>query len=98
MVSVSLLERRVEMGRDELNDNSWLEVVVRISRVLSEGRRAARRVVRSEIGVEAGIGTERVLGRLRPGKEVRKTLMILSVISATFYGILGVLYGLRKCI
>ena len=82
MVSVSLLERRVEIGRDELDDSSRLDVVVRIRRVLREGRRAARRVVRSEIGVEAGTGRERVLGRLRPGKEVRKTLMVLSAMFA----------------
>lgn len=79
---MSLPERRVEMGRAELGDNSRLEVVVRMRRVLSEGRRAARRFIRSDIGVEEGMGKERVVGRLRPGKEVRKTLMVLSSIAA----------------
>jgi len=79
---VSLPGRRVEIGRAELGDNSRLEVVVRMRRVLSEGMRAARRVMRSDIGVEEGMGKERVVGRLRPGKEVRKTLIVLSSIAA----------------
>ena len=89
MVSASLLERRVDTGRSELDDISRLEVVVIIRRVLSDGRRAARRVVKSETGVEAGMGRESVFGRLRPGKEVKNTLMVLSAIPAVIYDTLG---------
>ena len=70
------------MGRVEVEESSLLEVVVRMRRVVSWGRREVRREVRSAIGVEARTGRESVEGRLRPGKEVRKTLMVWSAMTA----------------
>ena len=71
------------MGRGEVEESSLLEVVVRMRRVVRLGRREVRKEVRSEIEVEAGTGRESVEGRLRPGKEVRKTLMVLSAMVAS---------------
>ena len=78
-----LVVRRVDMGRVEVEESSLLEVVVRMRRVVRAGRRSVRSEVRSEIGVEARTGRDSVEGRLRPGKEVRKTLMVLSAMMAS---------------
>lgn len=48
-----------------------------IRRLLSCGRRADSCEVRSDIGVDAGTGIERVGGRLSPGKDVKRTLIVL---------------------
>lgn len=45
-------------------------------RVAFEGSRSDRRLVRSATVEEAGTGIERVEGRPRPGKEVRRMLSI----------------------
>jgi hypothetical protein len=69
--------RRVEIGaREEVGIWRFEEVVI-IRRESIDGRRAATRVARSDIGVEAGMGSERVGGRLSPGNEVRSTLIVL---------------------
>lgn len=59
---------------------SLLEFVVRMKRLLVGGNRSEIRVVRSEIGNDGDMGSERVEGRLRPGKEVKRTLIILCAI------------------
>lgn len=59
-------------------DEGWrgrLEVVVRVRRLVV-GRRARSWVVKVEMGVEARVGRERVGGRPRPEKEVRRMLII----------------------
>ena len=50
------------------------------------GRRLVRSEVKSQIDVEAWVGIERVDGRSRPGKDVKRTLMILKSV---------ILYGLK---
>jgi len=52
------------------------DVVVRIRRLLTSGTRSAIKEVRSEIDDEEDTGRERVDGRLSPGNEVRRTLII----------------------
>lgn len=59
---------------------SLLEFVVRMKRLVVKGKRSESRDVRSEIGDDDEIGSERVEGRLRPGKDVRRTLIILGAI------------------
>ena len=71
------LESNVEIWVDEDAGNSLLEVVVRISLVLRDGRRVVRRLVRSEMVVVEGRGSERVVGRLSPGKEVSRMLIVV---------------------
>jgi hypothetical protein len=55
-------------------DNSLLDVVVIISRVLAAGRRDRMSSTRSSIVFVAGVGTDRVEGSPRPGKDVMRTL------------------------
>lgn len=45
-----------------------------------KGKRSESRDVRSEIGDDEEIGSERVEGRLRPGNDARRTLIILCAI------------------
>ena len=74
------LERRVEMGSDEDEVTSLFEFVVRMKRLLMRGNRSESRDVRSEIGDAEEMGSERVEGRSRPGKAVRRTLIVLCAI------------------
>lgn len=64
------------MGADEVRGSCLFEIVVRIRRLLCAGIRSWIRSWRSEMLVAAGKGKERVAGRLRPGKEVKKTLTV----------------------
>jgi len=70
------LGRRVEMGWEDEGRRGVLEVVVRVRRLCIGGRRAVSWVVKVEMGVEAGVGRERVGGRPRPEKEVRRMLIV----------------------
>ena len=61
------------------SDDAWrvlLDDVVKMRRVSSCGRRSLSCEVRSDIGADAGMGMERVGGRLSPGKDVRSTLIV----------------------
>jgi hypothetical protein len=49
---------------------------VRMSRLLCVGRRLSIRSWSSEIVVSEGRGRERVDGRLSPGKDVKRTLIV----------------------
>jgi len=49
---------------------------VRMRRLLCAGRRSWSRICSSARVVVAGRGRERVAGRLRPGKEVKRTLTV----------------------
>ena len=69
-----------EIGADEFEEISLFEFVVIIRRLLSCGRRADSCEVRSDIGVDAGDGRERVGGRLSPGKDVKRTVIVLDAI------------------
>jgi hypothetical protein len=64
------------MGAEDLRGNCLLEMVVRIRRLLCAGMRSWRRSWSWVIEVAAGKGRESVDGRLRPGKEVRRTLTV----------------------
>ena len=79
MVS-SCLGSKVEIWAEDDAGNSLLEVVVRISLVFRDGRRVLRRLVRSEMVVVEGRGSERVVGRLRPGNEVSRILIVVGAI------------------
>lgn len=68
--------RRVEMGSEDEGRRGLLEVVVRVRRLIVGGKRAVSWVVKVEMGVEAGVGRERVGGRPRPEKEVRRMLIV----------------------
>ena len=70
----------MEIWAEDDAGSSLLEVVVRISRVLRDGRRVVRRLVRSEMVVVEGRGSERVGGRLRPGNEVSRILIVIGAI------------------
>ena len=54
--------------------------MVRINLVLRDGMRAVRRLVRSEMVVVEGRGSDRVEGRLRPGNEVSRMLIVVGAI------------------
>ena len=64
------------MGADDLRGNCLLETVVRIRRLLCAGMRSWRCSCSSVIEVVASRGRERVDGRLRPGKDVKRTLTV----------------------
>lgn len=68
--------RSVEIGSGEEGWSGLLEVVVRVRRLYVGGRRAVSWVVKVEMEVEAGVGRERVVGRPRPEKEVRRMLIV----------------------
>lgn len=69
-------ERSEESRVEESGCRSLLELVVRISRLSTSGMRLVRAAVKSATVEVAGRGSERVGGRPRPGKEVRRTLMV----------------------
>lgn len=69
-------ERREDRGAEECGRSSLLEFVVRIRRLFTRGRRSWSRSVKSETVDVAGTGRERVEGRPRPGKEVRRMLIV----------------------
>lgn len=70
-------ERRDDIGNRDDADSSLLDVVVIIIRLLMSGNRAMSCALSCEIVVEAGTGSDKVGGRLRPEKEVSKILIIL---------------------
>ena len=74
------LGSKVEIWAEDDAGSSLLEVVVRISLVFRDGRRVLRRLVRSEMVVVDGRGSERVVGRLRPWKEVSRMLTVVGAI------------------
>lgn len=51
-----------------------------MKRLLVPGNRSESRDVRSEMGDDGKMGSESVEGRLRPGKDVRRTLIIVGAI------------------
>lgn len=55
---------------------SLFEFVVRMKRLLVRGNRSESLDVRSEMGDAGEMGRESVEGRLSPGKDVRRTLII----------------------
>lgn len=69
-----------DTGADEEDGSSLFELVVIMKRLFVFGRRSTSCEVRSDIGVDANTGRDRVDGRLRPGKEVKRTLIILGAI------------------
>ena len=64
---------------------SLLKVVVRMSRDFICGRWPDSCCLRSVMGVEASTGSDRVEGSPRPGKEVKKTLIVLGPIRAVVW-------------
>lgn len=64
------------MGAVEDDGSSLFDVVVRIRRLSIHGMRSLSCSFKSPIGVEAATGIDRVAGKLRPGKDVNKTLII----------------------
>lgn len=60
----------------DVRGSCLFEIVVRIRRLLCAGMRSESCSRSAEIVVVAGKGRERVDGRLRPGKEVRRTLTV----------------------
>ena len=60
----------------DVRDSCLFEMVVRIRRLLCAGMRSESCSWSSQTVVAAGNGRERVDGRLRPGKEVRRTLTV----------------------
>ena len=74
------LDNKDDTSADEEDEISLFEVVVSMRRLLICGRRSEIWDVRSEILVEADTGMERVEGRFSPGKEVKKTFIVLGAI------------------
>jgi hypothetical protein len=64
------------MGAEDVRGSCLFDMVVRINRLLCAGMRSCSRSWSSEILVAAGNGSERVDGRLRPGKDVRRTFTV----------------------
>ena len=50
-------------------------------RLSTDGSREYTCDVRSDIEIDVETGSERVRGRPRPGKEVRKTLIMMNMVS-----------------
>ena len=71
-----LFDRREEIGADEEDWSSVFDVVVRMRRLWIEGRRLVSWLVKSEMGVEASVGRDRVGGTPRPENELRRMLMV----------------------
>lgn len=75
---IRVLSRRVEDG-----ERALFEEVVRMRRWLSkrgEGRREERRALKSAMVDVEGMGRQRVVGRPRPGKEVRRMLIVVAMV------------------
>lgn len=70
------LERRSEICDSDVAASCLFEIVVRIRRLLCAGSRSWMRLLSCDMVVSAGKGRERVDGRLRPGKDVKKTLSV----------------------
>lgn len=64
------------MGAEDEGESCLLEVVLMMRRLFIGGRRAVSWVVKVEMGVEAGMGRERVGGRPRPEKEIMRMLIV----------------------
>ena len=64
------------MGSVDVNESCLFDRVVRTKRSLAGRRRSCSFSRSLEMDVVAGKGSERVDGKLRPGKEVNKTLII----------------------
>lgn len=75
------LGSKVETGSEDDGVTSLFEFVVRIKRLLVKGNLSESRDVRFEMGDVGEMGSERVEGRLRPGKDVTRTLIISRAIS-----------------
>ncbi len=69
-------ESSEETGAVEDRETSLFEVVVSTRRLSRLGRRSVSCGVRSAMGAEAATGRDRVDGKPRPGKEVRRTLTV----------------------
>ncbi len=71
------------MHRDE-GVSAWFDEVVNTRRPLWEGSRVLRVSRSLVIEADDDMGTTRVGGRPRPGKEVRRTLMVFEAGGAIF--------------
>ena len=69
-----------EIGEDDVRESCLLEIVVRMRRLLCAGRRSWMRSWSCDMGVSAGRGRERVVGRFSPGKDVKRTLIVAMVV------------------
>ena len=65
------------MCDSDVAGNCLFEIVVRIRRLLCAGRRSWMRSWSCEMVVSAGRGSERVVGRFSPGKDVKKTFNVV---------------------
>lgn len=78
-----------EMGAEEEGCRGLFEDVVKMRRLSICGRRFARRKAKSAIGTEAAVGMDRVGGRLSPGNDVKRTLIMGGVILCGMAGEYG---------
>lgn len=69
-----------DTGADEDDGSSLFEFVVMMKRLLICGRRSLSWEVRSDMEVDGDTGRDRVEGRLRPGKDVKRTLIMVGAI------------------
>ena len=69
------LERSEETGANDDWEISLFDVVVNNRRLSRRGRRLVSCAVRSAMDVEAATGRDRVAGKPRPEKDVRRTLI-----------------------
>jgi hypothetical protein len=74
ITSSSASDSKSDIGAVDEGDNCLLDVVVKTRRVLVRGMRVEARAVRSQTDHEDSIGKDIVGGRLRPEKDVMKTL------------------------